>query len=369
MDAAGDSSRHPLGEILVSAGLLTEPQLAAALEDQKRTGKKIGEIVVERGFVSRGAIANALAEQHGSLLKTEYGFGTGLGNRLRVHAEERLENGTPEPALAAVPAPDDRDELIESLQAEVKERDALIAAFEEATTKEREGAVQEAKAEVKEREEEIAKLKAELAEVAQRDGQVEKLKAELATVRADAEQQKAAAKEAKAKLEQAEAQAQSAAGASQELRTVEAEAMRLGAECEGLKEAGERLRQEVQKRDSVVGQLRAKVKELEAEIEELKKAPPPAAGDGTIRVWAEASAPSPSNVDSSYLLRVPTQNGFLLVERTGAAPQVGSEVEISEEPNTRFVVAKLVRSPLQGRYWVYLDAAEAAAPQQAAEKS
>jgi hypothetical protein len=367
MDAARDSSRHPLGEILVAAGLLTEPQLAAALEDQKRTGKKIGEIVVERGFVSRGAIANALAEQHGSLLKTEYGFGTGLGNRLRVHAAERLENGTPE--LAAVPEEDERDELIEKLQAEVKERDALIAAFEEATTKEREGAVQEAKAEVAERDEEIAMLKAKLDESAQHDEQIEKLKAELAAVRADAEQQKAAAKEAKTKLEQAEARAESATGLSEQLRAVEAEAMRLGAECEELKAAGDRLRQEIQKRDSVVGQLRAKIKELEAEVEELKKAPPPEPSDGTIRVWAEANAPNPSNVDSSYLLRVPTQNGFLLVERNGAAPQVGSEVEISEEPNTRFVVSKLVRSPLQGRYWVYLDAAEAAAPQAAAENN
>src|SRR5262249_16901369 len=37
------------------------------------------EIVVQRGFMSGPALANALAEQHGGVLKTEYGFASGLG--------------------------------------------------------------------------------------------------------------------------------------------------------------------------------------------------------------------------------------------------------------------------------------------------
>src|SRR3954449_2782230 len=68
-----------LGRILVAAGLLNEEQLALALEEQTRTGGRLGEIIVRRGFISGPALANALAEQHGGVLKTEYGFATGLG--------------------------------------------------------------------------------------------------------------------------------------------------------------------------------------------------------------------------------------------------------------------------------------------------
>jgi hypothetical protein len=68
-----------IGRILVAAGLLTEEQLALALEEQAQTGKRLGEIVVRRGFMSGPALANALAEQHGGVLKTEYGFASGLG--------------------------------------------------------------------------------------------------------------------------------------------------------------------------------------------------------------------------------------------------------------------------------------------------
>jgi hypothetical protein len=68
-----------LGRILIAAGLLTEEQLAQALEEQSRTGSRLGEIIVQRGFISGPALANALAEQHGGVLKTEYGFATGLG--------------------------------------------------------------------------------------------------------------------------------------------------------------------------------------------------------------------------------------------------------------------------------------------------
>src|SRR5437764_3647434 len=68
-----------LGRILIAAGLLSEEQLAQALEEQAQTGRRLGEIIVQRGFISGPALANALAEQHGGVLKTEYGFASGLG--------------------------------------------------------------------------------------------------------------------------------------------------------------------------------------------------------------------------------------------------------------------------------------------------
>ena len=82
-----------IGRILVAAGLLTEEQLALALEEQAQTGRRLGEIVVRRGFMSGPALANALAEQHGGVLKTEYGFASGLGGVAARRAAS--ESGAP----------------------------------------------------------------------------------------------------------------------------------------------------------------------------------------------------------------------------------------------------------------------------------
>src|SRR2546423_1459813 len=81
-----------LGRILIAAGLLSEEQLAQALEEQEQTGRRLGEIIVQRGFISGPALANALAEQHGGVLKTEYGFASGLGGVVARRAA--AESGT-----------------------------------------------------------------------------------------------------------------------------------------------------------------------------------------------------------------------------------------------------------------------------------
>jgi hypothetical protein len=65
--------------MLVRRGLITPDQLADALAEQKSSGRPLGAIVVARGFASPTTIAQALATQHGGLLKTEYGFATGFG--------------------------------------------------------------------------------------------------------------------------------------------------------------------------------------------------------------------------------------------------------------------------------------------------
>ena len=82
-----------LGRILIAAGLLSEEQLAQALEEQEQTGRRLGEIIVQRGFISGPALANALAEQHGGVLKTEYGFASGLGGVVARRAA--AESGMP----------------------------------------------------------------------------------------------------------------------------------------------------------------------------------------------------------------------------------------------------------------------------------
>jgi MSHA biogenesis protein MshE len=52
-----------LGEILVQQKLLSEEQLAQALQEQKRSGRKLGRVFIENGFVTEDQISGALARQ------------------------------------------------------------------------------------------------------------------------------------------------------------------------------------------------------------------------------------------------------------------------------------------------------------------
>jgi hypothetical protein len=64
-----------------------------------------------------------------------------------------------------------------------------------------------------------------------------------------------------------------------------------------------------------------------------------------------------SGPDLQHLLFVPTHQGYLLVERSGAVPALGEVVELPETPGTRLTVAKLASSPLphDRRICVYLN--------------
>ncbi len=54
-----------IGQSLVAAGLLTESELARALEVQKSTAQRIGHVIVAQGFLSARRFAEALAEHLG----------------------------------------------------------------------------------------------------------------------------------------------------------------------------------------------------------------------------------------------------------------------------------------------------------------
>ena len=73
----------PLGELLRERGLLTEEQLHTGLAQHEWSGRPLGEVLIALGFVSESTIAQALATQHGGLLKTEYGFATEFDMSLR----------------------------------------------------------------------------------------------------------------------------------------------------------------------------------------------------------------------------------------------------------------------------------------------
>ncbi|PKO89149.1 MAG: MSHA biogenesis protein MshE [Betaproteobacteria bacterium HGW-Betaproteobacteria-12] len=52
-----------LGDLLIEQGLLTNEQLKLALDEQKRTGRKLGRVFVESGYVTEEGISQALARQ------------------------------------------------------------------------------------------------------------------------------------------------------------------------------------------------------------------------------------------------------------------------------------------------------------------
>ncbi len=57
--------REPLGRVLVRAGVITEEQLAAALETQKRTRKQLGRTIVEEGYATEFDVLQAIARSWG----------------------------------------------------------------------------------------------------------------------------------------------------------------------------------------------------------------------------------------------------------------------------------------------------------------
>jgi len=55
----------PLGSYLISAGLATEEQVEAALEEQRQTGVRLGEILIAQGVLYDTDVARAMAEMFG----------------------------------------------------------------------------------------------------------------------------------------------------------------------------------------------------------------------------------------------------------------------------------------------------------------
>ena len=115
--AAAEQSWRPLGELLITKGLVSDDELQRALREQEETGALLGTILVERGFVSGPALAIALAEQYGVELEAERGFGTGLwaeidrrhrAGRGVAHEEQNVVRFEPvkAPQLEAVPDPE-----------------------------------------------------------------------------------------------------------------------------------------------------------------------------------------------------------------------------------------------------------------------
>src|SRR5258706_16033084 len=59
----GRPAKIRLGEILLQQKLLTEDKLKASLDEQKRSGRKLGRIFIDAGYVTEEQIGSALARQ------------------------------------------------------------------------------------------------------------------------------------------------------------------------------------------------------------------------------------------------------------------------------------------------------------------
>jgi hypothetical protein len=91
----------PLGELLVERGLLTPDELDDALDEQARTGERLGTILVARKAVAGAVLTTLLAEQVGVELETQGGFGTGLFSKLAA----RTDPGADKPGNSAAARP------------------------------------------------------------------------------------------------------------------------------------------------------------------------------------------------------------------------------------------------------------------------
>lgn len=128
-------SWKPLGVLLVDRGLLTLEELDDALEEQSRTGERLGAILVRRKVIAGVVLTTILAEQVGVELETQRGYGSGLFSKISKRsgltdapARVRSTPALPAPALEddAGSTPD-REELEFELSALRAELDGLRA--------------------------------------------------------------------------------------------------------------------------------------------------------------------------------------------------------------------------------------------------
>ena len=351
---------------MVDEGFLTPDQLSLALAEQSRTERPLGAILVELGFVSAGAVANALAEQHGGLLKTEFGVSAGLyalpgGVTRKAAAEAALD-----PAAART------IELETQLQAVLTERNTLAQRVNEQAVRLSEAA-QAKEAEVARVTDaaaaHIAGLEAKLESAAGRDELISELQREVAELREQAEQ----------RPDERDAQAHAAEVA----RVTDAAAAHIAALEAQLESA-------LAGRDELISELRREVAELRERAEQRPdEGVPQAQAEEVARVTDAATAhiagleaehesalagrdeliselqrevaelreqaeqPQDEETESepeaagghAHLLFVPSAGGYALIEFSGEDPPSGTLLDIA---GVGYVVRRVGPSPFPG---------------------
>lgn len=296
--------RRPLGEVLVDRGIVTPEQLRTALEQQRSTGKQLGEIIVALGFAPGPIVAQALATQHGGMIKTEYGFAMGWSSdeapssvapRAEVDSSEELAQR--DRAIAELRA------WSEQAQTAIDSRDDAIARLQAALAEQRatpDEALQSLEVELRARAEELDAVRAELRAESDRHASTQtKLAAssEAAALRAA---ELAALTEAAALHDAQAARAVAAQAASErELATVRRTVADLERRLENARSRADTLARRITEQDQELEALRT------APLEEPDR-------------WSSATA--------HYVLRRSSE-GYDLVARDGPPPAVGDTVD------------------------------------------
>ncbi len=119
---SAEPARIQLGELLVQKGVLTDAQLEIALAEQRQSGAPLGEIVVRLGFAQGATIANALADQHGGPLRTEYGLAMGPTGGAPLTLADRPNTREQDTAIMRLKvALDEKTRELERVSAELTE--------------------------------------------------------------------------------------------------------------------------------------------------------------------------------------------------------------------------------------------------------
>lgn len=352
-----EDEKPRLGELLVAMGALTDEQLREVLARQRETGLPLGRMLVESGHVMAHTVAMALADQHGGLLRTEYGFATGHGEPVPV---KRIDVDEPEAATAppvlrlADPAPDAGSPDTEQLRADLAAAEATIAQLradhatilsaaedlraaalaERAKREAAEAAVAAGPASddsrVTELEATVAQLRAELETASAARADVEAHASELATARSDADRLGAELAAASGTIEQLRAELAAAPAGNDE--SLDATIQQLRAELSGAiaaRETAEAVADDLRielatasaaSRGEDVDRLRAELAEAKSAADELR---------GQL-----AAAANASNADAdSHSIFFNSVNGYSYEHMPGPPPPIGELVVIDGHPH------------------------------------
>ena len=293
---------EPLGSLLASRGHITQEQLDIALTEQKATGRPLGEIIVARGFAPGPTVAQALATQHGGLLKTEYGFATGW----------QAANGAPP---TSAPAPPAHDETA-SLRASLAEHQKALEAWKQSH------------AQLEERLAQAGQQEAPAAD----DSRVAELEAERDALRAERDGFKA--ERDAFKVELAESRKPAPAENDPRLAQLLADKETALAELAKREESIDKLKTDLASRESDRTELERSLASVRAELEELRNAPAP----------EPEPTPEPAgrwDAAESHLVFFQGAEGYELVERSGPPPSEGSIVDSR-------LVARIASAPWPG---------------------
>ncbi len=116
--------RKPLGELLVSRGLVSETALEAALAEQRSSGQPLGQILLASGAVTPQNLARVVTEQHG------FDASGSLRGRLAPESSGEsfllIEAGDPEPLFVAGSFLDAADAAFELIEQGEERRLAIV---------------------------------------------------------------------------------------------------------------------------------------------------------------------------------------------------------------------------------------------------